>query len=240
MKHLGTALLFISLILSSVPAPALAVSLQDAPVAEYANHNDDNDEDEDEDDEDDEDSYRSYSRERYSSSVRRKINKLDEDIVEKMPVPVLFVQYSKIYSDFGDPRDAGARTHEGQDIIAPRGTPIISPTEAVVTRTGKGGSAGIYVYTANPGGETFRYMHLDKIADGIKEGTELKAGDLIGYVGNTGNAQGGVTHLHFEIRDGREALDPYPRMTGSLTRTQLIRAITDIIEALKKELEDAD
>lgn len=236
MKHTGVVLLFISLILSSVPAPALAVSLQSAPVAEYANHNDDTDEE----DEDDEDSYRSYSRERYSSSVRRKINKLDEDIVEKMPVPVLFVQYSKIYSDFGDPRDGGAREHEGQDIIAPRGTPIISPTEAVVTRTGKGGSAGIYVYTANPGGESFRYMHLEKIAEGIKEGTELKVGDLIGYVGDTGNALGGVTHLHFEIRDGREALDPYPRITGTLTRAELIRAITDIIEALKKELEDAD
>jgi murein DD-endopeptidase MepM/ murein hydrolase activator NlpD len=178
----------------------------------------------------------SYSRERYSSSVSKKIRALDEDIVEDLPIPVLFLSLKKIYPDFGDPRDGGARTHEGQDILAPRGSFIVSPTDAVVTRTGEGSSEGIYVYTANPGGETFRYMHLDHVADGIKTGTVLKPGDLIGYVGNTGNAAGGPTHLHFEVREGRTALDPYPRLTGSFTQEQLIDSLTHIIAILTKEL----
>src|SRR5690606_7271821 len=119
--------------------------------------------------------------------------------------------------DFGDPRDGGDREHEGQDILAPRGTPILSPTEAVVLRIGNGSSSGKNVYTANPGGETFVYMHLDEIASDLEEGDRLDTGDLIGYVGNTGNASGGPAHLHFEIREGREAKDPYPRLLASFT-----------------------
>lgn len=181
-----------------------------------------------------------YSRERYSSSVRTKIRKLDDDIVEEMPVPVLLVPYASLYPNFGDPRDGGARTHEGLDIMATKGSFIVSPTDAVVTRTGKGSSAGIYVYTAGPGGETFRYMHLDRIAKGIKTGTVLQPGDLIGYVGNTGNAKGGPAHLHFEIRDGRKALDPYPRLTGSLTDKELVASLTKILAIVKKELASAN
>ena len=82
-------------------------------------------------------------------------------------------------------------------------------------------------------------MHLDDIADGIKAGTELEAGDLIGYVGDTGNAKGGVTHLHFEIRDGRKATDPYPRITKEFTLKERIEAITNILEDADDEEEEA-
>jgi len=216
------------LLLSLIFTTAVPVHAANPPVAAYSNHQDD-----------EEDEPR-FFRERYSSSVRRAIDKLDEDIVESMPVPVLFVSYARIYPDFGDPRGGGTREHEGQDIIAPLRSFIVSPTDAVVTRTGKGGSAGIYVYTANPGGETFRYMHLDEIADGIKTGTVLKAGDLIGFVGNTGNASGGAHHLHFEIRDGREAIDPHPRIDGTFTNAELIRSLTAIVKVLQEQLRDLD
>jgi peptidoglycan LD-endopeptidase LytH len=205
----------------STPMPVAAAPLP-APEALYSARSDD---------------YR-YTRERYSSATRRAIGKLDDDEVDHMPVPVLFVSYAKIYPDFGDPRDGGAREHEGQDILAPLRSFIVSPTDAVVTRTGKGGSAGTYVYTAAPGGETFRYMHLDEIADDIKTGTVLKPGDLIGYVGNTGNAAGGPTHLHFEIRDGRNAEDPYPRIDGAFTTEELIRSLTAIVKVLREQIED--
>lgn len=223
--------------LALVLTPALATPLSAAayenpPVSYFSNHQDD---DEDEDDGDS----RSYARERYSSSVRRAISRLDDDEVDHMPVPVLFVAYSKIHPDFGDPRGGGSREHEGQDILAPLRSFIVSPTEAVVTRVGKGSSSGIYVYTAGPGGETFRYMHLDEVADGVKSGTVLKPGDLIGYVGNTGNAAGGPTHLHFEIRDGRKAEDPYPRIDGSFRNEDLIRSYTAIIKALEEEIRKA-
>jgi len=190
---------------------------------------------------DDDDDRRSYSRERYSSAIQREIRKLDEDPVEDLPIPVLLgLARGQIHPDFGDDRDGGDRTHEGQDLIAPRGAYVVSPTDAVVTRTGTGASSGIYVYTMNPGGESFRYMHLDGIADGVKAGTVLAPGSLIGYVGDTGNAKGGVTHLHFEIRDGREAIDPYPRLTGEFSVQEKIRALTQVLKALQQELKDRD
>ena len=179
---------------------------------------------------------RSSSRERYSSATQRAIDKLDDDEVEEIPIPIMFgLSLPRIYSDFGDDRDGGARTHEGQDFIAPRGAPIASPTEAVVTRTGNGSSSGITVTTRNPGGESFIYMHLDEIAEGIKAGTVLEAGDIIGFVGDTGNAKGGVTHLHFEIRDGREAIDPYPRLTREFTLEERVDGVEKYLEELDSD-----
>ena len=229
MKYFTIAVL--ALASAALPVLPAYAAIEVAPQGVYASHQDDDEEDEDDS---------RYYRERYSSSVRRAVNKLDDDEVDEMPVPVLGVHYDRIYPDFGDPRDGGAREHEGQDILAPSGTPIVSPTDAVVTRTGKGSSAGVYVYTANPGGENFRYMHLDRIADGVKAGKVLKPGDLIGFVGNTGNAAGGPHHLHFEIRDGRRAEDPYPRLTGSFTNAELIRSLTAIVKVLQEEIRDLD
>lgn len=163
---------------------------------------------------DDRDWYRDFGR---NSSLNRKINRLDDDVVKNLPIPILYgVSVSNLTDNFGDPR-SGGRMHEGLDIAAPRGTPIVSPTDAVVLRTGEGSSAGYNVYTANPGEETFVYMHLDRIAPDLDEGDEIKKGTLIGYVGNTGNASGGAPHLHFEIKRDGEALDPLPRLTLEFT-----------------------
>lgn len=171
---------------------------------------------------------------RRSSSLRRKINKLDDDKVVSVPMPILFgLTPDNMISDFGDLRGGGTRRHEGQDILAPRGAPIATPTDAVVTRVGNGDSSGYYVYTANPGGETFVYMHLDKRSE-LDEGDELSKGELIGYVGNTGNASGGATHLHFEIHDDDgDPIDPFPRLTR-------IFPLADKIEYLENILDEVD
>lgn len=169
---------------------------------------------------------------RGGSSYRTKINKLDDDEVDDLSVPILFgITLRMITPNFGDPRDGGSRTHEGEDILAPEGAPIVSPTEAVVIRTGTGSGSGKYVTTANPGGESFVYMHLSEIS--VKAGDELDVGDLIGLVGDTGNAKGGPAHLHLEIRDGREATDPYPRITEEFS-------LKDKIEYLEGVLNDVD
>lgn len=175
-----------------------------------------------------------YSR-RGSSTYRSKINKLDDDVVRNLPIPVLFgVKLSMITPNFADPRDGGSRSHEGLDIMAPKGAPIVSPTEAVVIQTGSGSSAGKYVTTANPGGETFVYMHLDEIL--VKNGDELDVGDIIGSVGNTGNASGGAAHLHFEVRNSsRGATDPYPRITKEFSLEDKIEYLEDTIEAVSDE-----
>ncbi len=182
-------------------------------------------------------SSKSSSRERVSSAAQKAIDKLDDDIVEDIPIPVLLgITLKSISPNFGDPRDGGARSHEGEDILAPRGTPLASPTDAVVTKTGNGSSSGLYVTTRNPGGESFTYMHLDEVAEGIKSGTVLEPGDILGFVGDTGNAKGGVTHVHFEIRENRKALDPFPRLAREFTLKERMSGI----EKYLKELDNDD
>ncbi len=166
---------------------------------------------------------------RGSQSIYAQVSLLAKDPVQEMPIPILVgVELRHLSKNFGDPRGGGTRSHEGLDIMAPRGTPIVSPTDAVVTRIGNGGSSGLTVSTANPGGERFVYMHLDAYAEGLQEGAVLRPGDLIGYVGNTGNASGGAPHLHFEIRkDG--AQDPYPRLTKVFTNDERSAAAQKIL-----------
>ncbi len=169
------------------------------------------------------------------------ISSLDEEIVEDIYIPILFgMSVDDIIPDFGQPRGGGTRSHEGQDMMAPRGTPIVSPTEAIVIATGDGDSSGKYVYTANPGGETFRYMHLDKIAN-LDRGDKLKAGDYIGTVGDTGNAPDGAYHLHLEIRDeDNEPLDPAERLTKDFTIKQKIGFLADLFVDVRDDEDVAE
>lgn len=174
------------------------------------------------------------------SSVDR--NSLADEVIKTFPIPILFgVELSSIVPDFGDSRGGGTRLHEGQDFHALQGAPIVSPTAAIVLSTGTGDSAGKYVYTANPGGETFRYMHLDYIAD-IKPGDKLAVGDFIGTVGDTGNAPDGVYHLHFEVRDDKNiATDPYIRLDEEpFSVKDKAKFLTDILHDVKDEDEYAE
>lgn len=191
------------------------------PAATFANHRDD----------DDDNDYSWWGR--ASSSTSRKINNLDDDKVDDLKIPILLgVTVAALDDTWGDAR-SGGRTHEGIDIFAPRGAFIVSPTEAVVTEVGEGDLGGNVVYTANPGGETFYYAHLDDFADGLSEGDELEAGELIGYVGNSGNASGGSTHLHFTIYGDDGAENPFPRLTEEFD-------LEERMESIDKILDDAD
>lgn len=165
-----------------------------------------------------------------SGELQQKIDLLGSIVVTSVAMPVLFgVAIQDISPNFGDPR-SGGRTHEGEDIMATDGTPIVSPTPAVVLRTGSGSTEGNYVYTANPGGETFVYMHLNHVGEGVVAGAVLETGALIGYVGNTGNASGGPAHLHFEIHTGsRTAVDPFPRLTREFTPEEKIAYLSKIL-----------
>ncbi len=162
----------------------------------------------------------------YSSGYSQMQN-LGATPVAELPIPVLGVELSDLTKNFGDPRGGGTRTHQGLDIMAKEGTPIVSPTDAVVVRTGNGVNSGLYIRTANPGGENFVYMHLSAIAPGIETQDFVKRGEIIGFVGNTGNASGGPAHLHFELRVGRSATDPFPRLTKEFTTLERDQSITD-------------
>jgi peptidoglycan hydrolase-like protein with peptidoglycan-binding domain len=155
----------------------------------------------------------------YSSRFQSQIDALGATVVLEIPIPVLGVAIDDLTKNFGDARGDGSRVHQGLDILADEGMPIVSPTDAVVTRTGSGANSGLFVRTANPGGEQFVYMHLSAIAAGVEAGDVIKRGDIIGFVGNTGNASAGPAHLHFEIRkDG--AQDPFPRLTSVFTSVE--------------------
>lgn len=169
---------------------------------------------------------------RQSSSLRNQIRNLErEDAALNLRIPILFgVKPGNLWDTWGDARSNG-RTHEGIDIIVSRGEFIVSPTDAVVTTIDDSGNGGKNVSTINPGGERYYYAHLDDFAENLKERQILKAGDLIGYVGDTGNARGGPTHLHFGIYadDRRGALNPFPRLTTEFSLPERINAFTKIL-----------
>lgn len=180
----------------------------------------------------------------YSSDYAQ-IQNLGAAPIAEIPIPVLGVELADLTKNFGDPRGGGTRVHEGLDIMAKEGTPVVSPTDAVVVRTGNGVNSGLYIRTANPGGENYVYMHLSAIAPGIENGDFVKRGEIIGFVGNTGNASGGPAHLHFELRVGRTATDPFPRLMKEFTSAEQDQSIADarakgiviseaILDALKK------
>ena len=165
-----------------------------------------------------------------ASQYQSLVSSLGDTPVAALPIPVVLgVEVRDLDENFGDPRGDGTRTHEGLDIIAMQGTPVVSPTDAVVTRTGNGASSGIYVRTANPGGEQFVYMHLSEIANGITAGKKVTRGEVIGFVGNTGNASGGGAHLHFEIRKNG-ATDPFPRLVNVFTLSERMVGVAQALE----------
>jgi peptidoglycan hydrolase-like protein with peptidoglycan-binding domain len=168
---------------------------------------------------------------RQSSGLQQAITALGAVPVQALPMPVLFgVAPSDLTPNFGDPRDNGTRTHEGEDIMAVKGTPVVSPTAAVVLSTQTGVDEGNAVYTANPGGESLVYMHLDRFGEGVVAGEVLQPGSLIGYVGNTGNASGGPAHLHLEVHNSAGVpTDPFPRLTAVFTPAQKISFLTTIL-----------
>ena len=113
-------------------------------------------------------------------------------------------------NDFGAPRHQGP--HEGIDVIAPRGAPVVAVAGGVVERLTRReqGLGGIWLWLRDDAGTAYYYAHLSSIAPGIVPGTRVAAGQRLGAVGRTGDARGGVFHLHFEMHPaGRGAVNPY-------------------------------
>lgn len=114
-------------------------------------------------------------------------------------VPVEGVSPERIPDTFDAPR-SGSRTHRATDILAPRGTPVLSADDGRVLRVSRNKAGGLTVYATDEGERlVYYYAHLDRYADGIEEGTKLAKGTVIGYVGTTGNAPKNTPHLHFQV-----------------------------------------
>lgn len=102
------------------------------------------------------------------------------------------------------------RVHEGQDIFAPKGTPVFSAVNGYVRRTGVSELGGNIVFVTGAGGRRYYYAHLDRVAHGLHAGQPVTTDTVLGFVGNTGNAITTPSHLHFGLYEGREALNPLP------------------------------
>ena len=127
---------------------------------------------------------------------------------EGLTFPVQAATLKSIGSGFGYPRDGGARDHEGIDIFAPRGTPVLAVAAGKITKVSSDNMGGRVVWQEDEErGVTYYYAHLNR--QDVSVGKRVKAGDRIGTVGNSGNARGASPHLHFAVyRPGMKPLDP--------------------------------
>ena len=130
----------------------------------------------------------------------------------RLPVPVQGIKPKQLKDTWGASRSSG-RTHEGIDIMSERGTRVYSSTEGLVADLRNNNLGGKVIWILGPGGTWHYYAHLNEHKRGLNVGDYVKKGDLIGYVGNTGNARHTSPHLHYGIYlngKGRGAVNPYP------------------------------
>ena len=115
---------------------------------------------------------------------------------------------------FGAPRMFGtgfAHLHEGTDIFAAGGTPLVTTERGVLIRVGIAVLGGNKLWLVGESGTRYFYAHLSAFAPGVADGKVVEAGEVVGYVGNTGNARTTPAHLHFEVHPGGgPAVNPYP------------------------------
>jgi murein DD-endopeptidase MepM/ murein hydrolase activator NlpD len=149
---------------------------------------------------------------------------LDADALEdlrarRLTFPVEGVSPNRLLDSFGEPRGAGTRLHRAADIMAPRRTPVRAVEAGTIARLDHSAAGGISVYQFDPDERyCYYYAHLDAYAPGLREGEKVERGQVIGYVGTTGNAPASAPHLHFAIyrlSDSKQwwagtALNPYP------------------------------
>lgn len=132
-------------------------------------------------------------------------------------IPVVGVGREDLRPMFDEVR--GSRQHRAIDILAPRGTPVLAAIDGTVGKLFLSRPGGITIYQYDPSRAwIYYYAHLDAYAPGLVEGQQLRRGDVIGFVGSTGNAPPGAPHLHFSIEKlaqpgvwwKSEPVDPYP------------------------------
>lgn len=110
---------------------------------------------------------------------------------------------------WGAPR-SGGRSHKGVDMMAARGAPLVAIESGRVTRTSNSSLGGISIYLTGDSGNRYYYAHLDSLADGIKGGSTVSVGDLVGLNGSSGNASYSAPHLHFQYAPpGSDWINPY-------------------------------
>jgi murein DD-endopeptidase MepM/ murein hydrolase activator NlpD len=116
-----------------------------------------------------------------------------------LDIPVTGIGAAQLNDNYTQARAGGAE-HEALDIMAPRGTPVLAVEDGRIAKLFLSKPGGITLYQFDPSNEyAYYYAHLNSYADGIAEGGKLRKGQVIGYVGSSGNASPDAPHLHFAI-----------------------------------------
>ena len=117
----------------------------------------------------------------------------------RLELPLATIDRATLRSNF-DERRGGTRRHEAMDLLAPRHTPVIAVEDGIIARLFNSKAGGITVYQFDPTTSyTYYYAHLERYAAGLEEGATVKRGQVLGYVGTSGNAPANTPHLHFAI-----------------------------------------
>ena len=139
-------------------------------------------------------------------------------------IPVRGVLPTQLQDTFDDARGGGSRAHEALDIMADRGTPVVAAVDGRIEKLFDSNAGGHTIYQFDRDRtHAYYYAHLDRYAAGLQAGKDVEQGEVIGYVGSTGNASEDAPHLHFAIFAlGPEkkwwegtAIDPFPLLTGN-------------------------
>ncbi len=144
----------------------------------------------------------------------------------KLLLPVQGVKLAALTDTYDQPRGK-QRQHEALDIMAAKGTPVLAVADGKVEKLFQSKPGGTTLYQFDPSGRyAYYYAHLDRYAEGVKEGMELKRGQVLGYVGVTGNSDPNAPHLHFamfELTPEKQwwkgtPVNPYPMMADTVTQ----------------------
>jgi len=145
-----------------------------------------------------------------------------------LAMPFTEVSKKQIANTWHAPRGTD-RVHEGQDIFAPQGTPILSATRGLVYNIGENNLGGKTVSIMGAGGRVYYYAHLDSYAPSLKEGDFVTTRTVLGYVGTTGNAQGTPPHLHFGVYTSSGAINPLPLLADRATTATRPRQVNRLL-----------
>ncbi len=153
-------------------------------------------------------------------------------------------QVTEIHNDFGAHRPGGRR-HTGNDLMAPKMTQVYAFADGVIETVGTSRRAGRYVVISHAAGWSSTYIHLNNdnpetddgkadwsltVAPGIEEGVAVSAGDLIGWVGDSGNAEWTGSHTHFELAIDGRPIDPNPLLVEAWERDHDVYVMTVVAE----------
>ena len=162
-------------------------------------------------------------RARYRTVLPHFLARVPDEPDAVLVMPVDGVRVAQVADTWGAPR--GGRPHEGQDVFAPRGTPVRSATPGLVYRIDDLSLGGLSVTIVGGAGRRYFYTHFDAVPESLREGQRVEVGTVIGFVGTSGNASGTPPHLHFGVYAGEaddpcawNAIDPLPLLVDRAAR----------------------